>query len=147
MAVKVERLIEKLDEAHQLFSNNPDLWVKGKLSEDEKGNDVSPRSKKAAKFCAVAMMQKVLNCNEENPTYKEAVTQLNITVGKLYGTKFSAVESMNDGKTGFKQVLRVYRETIKRLQKQGLADAKVEAKVEKAEMAAEPKPESTDSGS
>src|SRR5208282_6534764 len=70
-------------------------WVYGRLAEDKDGKEVDLLSEKAIKFCASAAIQRFLKEHDE-PIYKAAITELNVTVGKLY-PKFSHVESMNDG--------------------------------------------------
>jgi hypothetical protein len=130
--VKPEKLLAALEGGLSVLTDRK-AWVQGTLAQDANGKNVSPLSKKAVTFCASAAIQKAINARESAPAFKAAITELNVTVGKLY-SDFDRVEAMNDGAKGHKQVLRVYRETIKRVKKaQAEAKEETDAKAKKSQ--------------
>jgi len=130
-------VLSTLESALEIL-RDPKRWVKDTLAQDAAGKDVPPLSKAAVRFCASAAIQHVLKARESSPIFKAAITELNVTVGKLYPS-FHAVEAMNDGSKGHKQVVRVYEETIKRVRLDAPAEKPKKAKkVKKAKAKTKP---------
>lgn len=105
-----------LKKAYNLIKDKTN-WITGAAAVNAENNEISPRSPKAAKFCAVGSLQKY------SRNVYNAQIRLDRKASELYPV--SCLVSLNDGwylgsvknkkRTCHSRILRVFRETIKDL--------------------------------